>query len=143
MDGKYYTEDESIQVYVDAIKEFKRDYPLFIGAKLIYSKSKLISNEKMQTYFERAGQLYAKYPQLVVGFDLVGQEDKPNPLMSYAEQILNLPDGLKLYLHAGETNWFGSVDENLVIDDFFFCRSCAFIPKKNSFSSHISSCDVD
>ncbi|KAG4067754.1 hypothetical protein HA402_005526 [Bradysia odoriphaga] len=114
LDGNYYTEDETIQIYVDVIKEFKLEYPLFIGAKFIYSKNKLVPNEKIRTYFEKVQLLYAQYPQLVVGFDLVGQEDKANPLKSYAEQILHLPDDLKPYFHAGETNWFGSIDENLI-----------------------------
>ncbi|XP_031635402.1 adenosine deaminase AGSA-like [Contarinia nasturtii] len=44
----------------------------------------------------------------------VGQEDKAPGLVSFAEQILQLPDDIKILLHAGETAWFGSVDENLI-----------------------------
>lgn len=60
-------------------------------------------------------RLHAKFPEFLAGFDLVGQEDVAPGLISFAEQILKLPSDLKFFFHAGETNWFGSVDENLVI----------------------------
>lgn len=50
----------------------------------------------------------------MIGFDLVGQEDVAPTLVSYAEQILKLPSNIQFFFHAGETNWFGSIDENLV-----------------------------
>lgn len=102
---------------MDVINEFKREYPLFIGVKFIYAKEKMAIIDPSR-YFETATKLHLKYPELLVGFDLIGREDKAPPLMSYAQHILQLPDDLKLFFHAGETNWFGSVDENLVIDRF-------------------------
>lgn len=121
LDGNLYSEDKTFEIYMDVLNEFKREYPLFIGAKFIYAKNKYTSIESVPwRYFETATQFHLKYPQLMVGFDLVGQEDKAPPLMSYAQHIVQLPDDLKLFFHAGETNWFGSVDENLVIDRFDF-----------------------
>lgn len=51
----------------------------------------------------------------MMGFDLVGREDVSPGLDKYAERLLQLPDEIKFFFHAGETTWFGSVDENLVI----------------------------
>lgn len=52
--------------------------------------------------------------EFMAGFDLDGQEDAVPPLLAFAEPILKLPNEIKLFLHAGETKWFGSVDEDLV-----------------------------
>lgn len=116
MDGKKYTEDDTLSVYREALEEFKSENPSFIGSKCIYAPAKLTSNDTTATYFEIIRRLHTKFPQFLAGFDLVGQEDKAPTLMSYAQQILELPDTVKLFFHAGETNWYGSTDENLVID---------------------------
>lgn len=50
----------------------------------------------------------------MIGFDLVAQEDTGRPLIDFAEQILQLPKGIKFFFHAGETNWNGVTDDNLV-----------------------------
>lgn len=56
-----------------------------------------------------------KYPDFLAGFDLVGQEDLGRPLSEFVEQLLQVPDTIDFYFHAGETNWYGSsVDENLI-----------------------------
>lgn len=56
----------------------------------------------------------AKFPGFVAGFDLVGQEDVGRRLLEYAEAIMTLPKEMKLFFHAGETNWNGMTDDNLV-----------------------------
>lgn len=101
-------------MYIEAIDEFRRENPLFIGSKVVYAPSKLASNSTISHYFDAVRQLHANYPQFLVGFDLVGQEDAAPSLLSFAEHILKLPENLKFFFHAGETNWFGSIDENLV-----------------------------
>lgn len=59
--------------------------------------------------------LQEKYPDFLAGFDLVGQEDLGRPLSDFVEQLLQVPDTIDFYFHAGETNWYGSsVDENLI-----------------------------
>ena len=59
----------------------------------------------------------AQFPDVVAGFDLVGQEDLGYPLKSFASQLIDGtadPD-LHYFLHAGETNWHGTdTDENLI-----------------------------
>lgn len=114
LDGNNYTIEDSMRTITDAIAEFKWENPTFIGAKLIYEGNKEETREETATYFENIRKLHEKFRQYLAGFDLSGQEDKAPPLVSFAEQILKLPKDIKLYLHAGETNWFGSTDENLV-----------------------------
>lgn len=93
--------------------EFKQEHPDFIGSKIIYAPSK-ISPQNSGHIFETVKRLAKKFPNLMIGFDLVGQEDVAPTLVSYAEQILKLPSNIQFFFHAGETNWFGSIDENLV-----------------------------
>lgn len=103
-----------MKAITDAITEFVNENPTFIGAKLIYNGDKRVPHDKTAVYFENIRKLHAKFPQFLAGFDLSGQEDKAPALVTFADEILKLPKDIKLYLHAGETNWFGSTDENLV-----------------------------
>lgn len=66
---------------------------------------------------DKYSSLQAKFPDFVIGFDLVGQEDSGRPLIDFADQILTLPPTIKFFFHAGETNWSGQTDENLVSND--------------------------
>lgn len=61
-------------MYMDVTEEFKREQPLFIGSKIIYTTSKVVSTENIGKYFDIFLQLRKNFPQFVVGFDLVGQE---------------------------------------------------------------------
>lgn len=129
-------------MFDDVLNQFKHEYPLFIGAKLIYSPTKLLANEPTETYFDTIRKLHIKYPDILVGFDLVGQEDRTPPLSTYAEHILSLPESIKFFFHAGETDWFGSVDENLVIDTIFIRIKKQFtleiLKKKNVPAQYIT-----
>lgn len=111
-----------MEIYVEAAAEFKIDYPAWIGSKFIYAPVKQASNETIATYFDTVQQLNAKFPEFLAGFDLVGQEDTASPIVQFADHILKLPDDIHFFFHAGETNWFGSVDENLVSSNFVYCR---------------------
>jgi len=44
------------------------------------------------------------FPEFVVGFDLVGQEDKGRPLYEQLPALKELPPNSRLFLHAGETS---------------------------------------
>lgn len=115
LDGTEFIDEDTLKFYIEACDEFKRENPSFIGSKFIYNGGKRGSNETTAKYFETIRRLHAKFPEFVAGFDLSGQEDKAFPLVTFAERILQLPKDIKLYFHAGETNWYGSTDENVVI----------------------------
>lgn len=114
MDHNEYTEEDILEIFIEATEEFKRENPLFIGSKVIYAPLKAVTKSKIEYYIEVVRKLHAKYPQFLAGFDLVGQEDTVPGIFTFVEQIL------KFFFHAGETNWFGSIDENLVLA---FCVS--------------------
>ena len=97
------------------IGRFVRDYPDFIGMKLIYAPVRKCNAQQMDEFLTIARQLREKLPDFVAGFDLVGQEDKGQPLVEFATKLQALGDNVQLFFHAGETNWYGtSTDENLI-----------------------------
>lgn len=114
LDGKAYSQSDNVQMYVDVLKEFKEENPEFIGSKFIYAPLKAVPDTVFEEYMLTMVKLHETYPDFVAGFDLVGQEDTSRKLFSFAELLLNLPENIKYFFHAGETNWFGSIDENMV-----------------------------
>lgn len=90
--------------------------PSFIGSKFIFSpgEKRYSSCDGIEDCIAKATRLHEKYPTFMAGFDFVGQEDVRPKLLGLAKHILTMPKNINLLLHAGETNWYGSVDENLV-----------------------------
>lgn len=78
MDGIKYGPVEVVQLYVDALKEFKSQNPDFIGSKFIYAPHKGVDDETFNEYLQILQKLLKNFPDFVAGFDLVGQEDKGN-----------------------------------------------------------------
>lgn len=59
----------------------------------------------------------ALFPDHMVGFDMVGQEDMGYPLKTFVNELLagKADPNLHYFFHASETNWHGTdVDENLI-----------------------------
>lgn len=103
-------------MYVDVLKEFKATHTDFVGAKFIYAPVRLADDESFDKYLPILTKLMKTFPDFVVGFDLVGQEDAGRPLKDYVERLLQFPPNVQFFWHAGETNWLGTQsDENLVI----------------------------
>ena len=48
-------------------------------------------------------------PTFFIGFDLVGQEDRGQPLIDFADEFIDAKNftDLQYFFHAGETNWQG------------------------------------
>ncbi|RUS20658.1 hypothetical protein BC937DRAFT_94684 [Endogone sp. FLAS-F59071] len=97
----------------------------FLGFKIIYSILRRIPRPEMRWHLDNAWRMRKLYPTLLAGFDLVGHEEKGNPLRHYIPEFLDFlraqeghssEETLKFFLHAGETGNVGTeVDyENLV-----------------------------
>uniref|UniRef100_A0A7G3AB65 Adenosine deaminase n=1 Tax=Lutzomyia longipalpis TaxID=7200 RepID=A0A7G3AB65_LUTLO len=114
LDGKTYNEVEIMQIYYDATKEFKKQNPTFIGAKIIYAPVRVVDDAGIPALMAKVRELHEKFPDFMAGFDLVGQEDKGRPLIAFSREILKLPNSIDFYFHAGETNWDGMTDDNLI-----------------------------
>uniref|UniRef100_A0A2A4JD81 Adenosine deaminase n=1 Tax=Heliothis virescens TaxID=7102 RepID=A0A2A4JD81_HELVI len=114
LEGNIYGPVVTAESYRNVTQQFMVDYPDFFGAKLIYAPLKLVNKETLQEYIDTAKQIKALMPDFLVGFDLVGQEDLGVPLKEIIPELSSLAEEIDLYLHAGETNWYGTTsDENL------------------------------
>lgn len=64
MDGKDYTEEDTIKIYKDAVIEFKKHNPSFIGAKLIYTAPKHLE-DRIEHFFNVCIRLHKDHPDFV------------------------------------------------------------------------------
>lgn len=56
-----------------------------------------------------------KFADFFAGFDLVGHENRREPLKKFVKQLTQVTHQIKFFFHAGETNWYGfNSDENLL-----------------------------
>ncbi|KAJ7579114.1 hypothetical protein C8J56DRAFT_336847 [Mycena floridula] len=93
----------------------------FIGAKLIYCGLRFFTPDQMEWYMEECIAFKKEFPDTIMGFDLVGNEDKLKPLIYYIEPLLKFRARQKeenidipFYFHAGETLGDGTeADMNL------------------------------
>ena len=78
-----------------------------------------MSSSIVDTHLKLASELQDEYPDFVVGFDLVGQEDLGRPLVEFASQLLEAKAAnpkLNFFFHAGETDWQGSQADLNIMD---------------------------
>ncbi|EFN85554.1 adenosine deaminase 2 [Harpegnathos saltator] len=118
LDGKTYSPLETVQIHKDIAERFTNDHPDFIGVKLIYAPSRAVDVEQVDNYLEIMAQLRKRYPNFVVGFDLVGQEDKGQPLIAFADKLNSVDPQIQFFFHAGETNWNGWSTDMNILDAF-------------------------
>lgn len=83
MEGRIYGPIETCQMYVDILKEFKRNHPDFVGARFIYAPMRAVNDETFDTYLPIMMKLQKNFPEFIAGFDLVGQEDRGTDLYMY------------------------------------------------------------
>ena len=90
--------------YVDLVKEIndavQEKYPWF-HVNLIYSYYKGVPAETVPPRLEYARHLVQKYPDVVIGFDMVGDEDCGKDLMYYANVLRDA--SVPVIMHAGES----------------------------------------
>nr|CAD7398219.1 unnamed protein product [Timema cristinae] len=114
LDGTIHSGIEVMRIYEEVTRRFQNNNPEFIGAKFIYAPSRRVDNETMDRYLNMTLTLKNTFGSFLAGFDLVGQEDRGRPLKDLAEKLLQFPEDINLFFHAGETNWQGMTDENLI-----------------------------
>uniref|UniRef100_UPI00398EBE91 adenosine deaminase 2-A n=1 Tax=Pristiophorus japonicus TaxID=55135 RepID=UPI00398EBE91 len=118
LNGVFHDKEWSIMAYQEVARQFSRDNPDFMGAKVIFSVQRKVNNSEMRTAINKAMELYKKFPETMAGFDMIGQEDVGHPLWYFKNELLIPAEmGVKLpyFFHAGETDWEGmSIDENIL-----------------------------
>ncbi|KAH9643485.1 hypothetical protein HF086_015633 [Spodoptera exigua] len=114
LDGSQHSKEYMVELYKNTTDKFIETHPDFVGVKLIITQSKRQS-ESVAIALNMTRRLKKEMPDMIAGFDLVGQENKGNPLTGYLPILYEAKDELNYYFHAGETPLSGTVvDENLV-----------------------------
>ncbi|KAK2584714.1 hypothetical protein KPH14_007047 [Odynerus spinipes] len=115
LDGTVYPQSKTVALYKETVERFMSDHPDFIGAKIIYAPARSVDGKKVDEYLTILKSLKETFPTFLAGFDLVGQEDKGEPLIVFADKLRSLDPPIDYFFHAGETNWYGSnTDENVI-----------------------------
>ncbi|CAH1784022.1 unnamed protein product [Owenia fusiformis] len=111
-DGSY-----EIAETIKFINNYTARHPEFFGLKnIIYhtrsNPSRVRSGVKAYT------ELYKKFPELIRGLDMVGEEDKGYTLLFYLEDFIKNYDPeakrnkMPFYFHTAETNWPADLQPN-------------------------------
>nr|NP_001191668.1 atrial gland-specific antigen precursor [Aplysia californica]AAA27741.1 atrial gland-specific antigen precursor [Aplysia californica] len=88
LDGTVHDAEFGLNLYKSVTEEFQREYPDFIGAKIILSGLRFKSQEEILNEVKIAMDLHKKYPDFFLGYDLVGQEDPNFSLLHYLDALL-------------------------------------------------------
>lgn len=112
LNGTVYSTVEVVGIMRSVIEKFKAEHPGFLGARFIYSPYRNVSS--LKSYLSEFKIIKRAFPDFVAGFDLVGYEDKTVPLSNFVDELSSSDINIPLFLHAGETKWYGFTDLNLV-----------------------------
>jgi adenosine deaminase CECR1 len=119
--GEYLTQEETLAVILEELNHWKAEDP---QGRSIFSVGIVMQGIRSGTVSEvteallSAYSLRDAYPEILIGFDLVGQEDPGKTLLYWAPILLNITDSMPsppmpFYFHAGESNQL-DVQTNLV-----------------------------
>lgn len=114
LNGTVYNTKEFFDVFIETVEEFKQDYPKFLGVRYIHSIYRGVTPEVLQSGLNELIELKKIYPQFIAGFDFVGYEEEGRRIFDFYKVLLEAGEQIKFFFHAGETNWYGSTDLNLV-----------------------------
>lgn len=114
LNGTVYDNKEFFKIFIDTVNKFKYKNPQFIGVRYIHSIYRGVTPEDLQTGLRDLVELLKEYPDFIAGFDFVGYEEEGHQLVDYHEVLLSVRNKVKFFFHAGETNWYGHTDLNLI-----------------------------
>jgi len=121
--GRHYLNpmgEEEVGHIVRLSRNFAKKHPEFVGHKRISSAQRRSSFKKFNFYMENVVRMHNLYPDHVIGFDAVGEEDAGYSKLHYISEWLKLFNSttgkprVPLYLHSAETNW----PDDLMASDF-------------------------
>ncbi|CAB0040585.1 unnamed protein product [Trichogramma brassicae] len=116
LEGTTYTREDTARTLLKVVKRFCANNPSFLGVKLIVAYSKKASVEELKSKIEDYKRIKAAFPELIIGFDLVSQEDAHHSLLDYGNALESIKNETDFFFHAGETNWYGSRSDNNLYD---------------------------
>jgi len=108
--------EEELAAYRSLLADYRVDVPQFTF-KIIITTSRSLPHDAVFETMKMTLELHNKYPDFVIGFDLVGEEDTGHTTYYYVEdvaKIIRLSDKyerpLPLFFHDGETARTGNLN---------------------------------
>jgi adenosine deaminase CECR1 len=113
--------DAYFKAFQEEVAKFKDAEPQFWGARFIWTTLRSFSKQQIVENMELCIETKQKFPELISGFDLVGQEDLGRPLVDLLPEIfwfrkVCAEEGVEIpfFFHAGECLGDGDeTDQNL------------------------------
>ncbi|KAF8460941.1 hypothetical protein BDZ91DRAFT_410594 [Kalaharituber pfeilii] len=110
-----------VRIYGEEVHKYRQSHPDFWGSRIIWTATRILSSTEIKENMEACLLAAETYPDLIAGFDLVGQEDPGRTLLEHLPELLWFRNecesrGLSIpfYFHAGETLGDGTgADDNL------------------------------
>lgn len=110
-EGKVHKGGEVINVYRRALKEYQESVDPDFTMKLIVSSLRVLDEENIEEDVEEAVGLWQQNGDIIMGFDLVAEEDPNHRTLDYLDVWVKLKEWeekegavLPLYFHDGESN---------------------------------------
>uniref|UniRef100_A0A8C9T373 adenosine deaminase n=2 Tax=Scleropages formosus TaxID=113540 RepID=A0A8C9T373_SCLFO len=126
LDGSTHDKSWCLRTYQEVSRKFAAQHPDFLGARVIFTVRRNLSASKVREAVQSAITLHKEFPEVMVGFDLVGHEDTGRPLW-YFREALSLPMKLGVtlayFFHAGETDLEGTEVDGNLLDALLFNTS--------------------
>ncbi|XP_057656697.1 adenosine deaminase 2-like [Diorhabda carinulata] len=114
LNGKIYNSKEFMKIFINTVERFKKNFPDFVGVRYIHSVYRGLTIENLTLQLDELTELKKLFPNFVAGFDLIGREEEGHCLFEIHQLLSKYSENLKFYFHAGETNWFGHTDLNII-----------------------------
>ncbi len=113
-DGSYIRDESIVKLYQTIAANVNQSFPLF-DFRLIVCAERKSSLEEVRRQVEKSNHLKSLFPEMIVGFDLIGNEDH-EPRTIFFTPALEM-GRIPFFLHGGET---GAADNNNVRDALVF-----------------------
>lgn len=114
LNGTVYDVKHFFRTFINIVDKFKMERPDFVGVRYIHSIYRGVNDDVLKQGLQQLIEMQELFPAFIAGFDFVGYEEEGNSISDYSETLLNYSEQLKYFFHAGETNWFGHTDLNLL-----------------------------
>jgi len=107
----YFTPEKVVQMWQELLREKQQQHPDF-DLKLIYTNLRFFDKDVIAKDLAKAYALRKQYPDFVVGYDLVAEEDNGNTTAYFMENWVQMDSLEEVYgidmplcLHDGESSW--------------------------------------
>ena len=107
----YYNRDSTVLYFQQIAEDMRQTVPDFT-LKIIFTDLRFRSVAEINKKLAIAYQLRQRYPNFVIGFDLVAEEDAGYPTLHFLDTWMKMDSlqqvygvDMPLYLHDGESDW--------------------------------------